>query len=362
MLKQMLYPLRKKHGELHEKKVKAEKLAHQKAEIQALSPSPITVIGTPTHQNIGDSAIALAEMDFLKQCFSPAKQINELTAEAYHNFEQLALGKITADPNTLVCWHGGGNMGDLWFFEENVRRSAFSALSGHPILMMPQTIDYSDTEKGRQEAQRSVPFYNGRQGLVMIARERTSYEIMKKLYPDSRILLMPDIVLSSSAALYGVTEEPRLGALMCLRNDPEKVVPDEQWRILERFLESNGQTHRRTDMYSDKAVTTVNRKDRVREKMQEFCGAELVITDRLHGMVFAALTGTPCIAFSNNNHKVKGTYDWISYLPYIKYAETVEEAERYIHELLDMKNCRFDNTPLLPYFEKLKEVVIEECR
>ena len=71
---------------------------------------------------------------------------------------------------------------------------------------------------------------------------------------------------------------------------------------------------------------------------------------------------TPCIAFSNNNHKVKGTYDWIRYLPYIKYAETIEEAEGYIPELLAMKNCRFDNTPLLPYFEKLKEVVIEVCR
>ena len=362
MLKQMLYPLRKKHGELHEKKLKKQKLVRQKEELQALTPSPIAVIGTPTHQNIGDSAIALAEIDFLKRCFTPEKQIAEITAEAYHNYEHLALEKITARPDVLICWHGGGNMGDLWFFEEEVRRRAFTALSGHPIVMMPQTIDYSDSEKGRMEAQRSVRFYNGRPGLVMIAREKTSFEIMNKLYPDSRILLTPDIVLSTTDALYGVCEEKRAGVLMCLRNDPEKAVADEQWRMLERYLESLGQTHRRTDMYAREAVTIPNRKDRVREKMQEFCGAEMVITDRLHGMVFAALTGTPCIAFSNNNHKVKGTYDWISYLPYIKYAETVEEAQRYIPELLSMKNCRFDNTPLRPYFDKLKEVVIEACR
>ena len=362
MLKKMLYPLRKKHGELHEKKLKAEKLARQKVELQTLSPSPISVLGTPTHQNIGDSAIALAEMDFLKRCFSPLQQINEITAEAYHNYEQLALKKIIANPDTLVCWHGGGNMGDLWFFEEEVRRNAFSALSGYPILMMPQTIDYSDTEKGHQEAQKSISFYNGRPGLVMVARERTSYEIMKNLYPDSRILLTPDIVLSSSADLYQVVPALRFGVLMCLRNDPEKAVSDEQWVRLEHFLDDTGKWHRRTDMYSAQAITVLNRKECVREKMQEFCGAELVITDRLHGMVFAALTGTPCIAFSNNNHKVKGTYDWIRYLPYIKYAETIEEAESYIPELLAKKNCRFDNTPLLPYFENLKEVVIETCR
>ncbi len=362
MLNRILYPLRKKHGELHEKRLKAERLAHQKAELRGLSPSSVVVLGTPTHQNIGDSAIALAEMDFLKRCFSPEEQIDEITAEAFHNFEQLAIKKISARPDALICWHGGGNMGDLWFFEEEVRRDAFSAFSAHRILMMPQTIDYSETEKGRREAQRSVPFYNGRPGLVMVAREKTSYEIMKTLYPDSRILLTPDIVLSSTAELYHVTPMHRTGVLMCLRSDPEKVVSEEQWLHMERYLDSIGKKHCRTDMYSSKAVTISNRKELVREKMQEFCGAELVITDRLHGMVFAALTGTPCIAFSNSNHKVKGTYDWISYLPYIKYAETIDEAVGYVDELLPMMDCRFNNTPLLPYYDELKKVVIEACR
>lgn len=54
---------------------------------------------------------------------------------------------------------------------------------------------------------------------------------------------------------------------------------------------------------------------------------------------------------------VKGTYDWISYLPYIRYVESAEEAEREIPELLAMKDCKFDNKPLMPYFEKLAEVI-----
>ena len=86
----------------------------------------------------------------------------------------------------------------------------------------------------------------------------------------------------------------------------------------------------------------------------------MVVTDRLHGMVFAAISGTPCIVFSNYNHKVQGTYEWIKYLPYIKYAESVSEAPNYIPELLAMKDCRYDNTPLLPYFEKLAQVV-KDC-
>ena len=91
--------------------------------------------------------------------------------------------------------------------------------------------------------------------------------------------------------------------------------------------------------------------------MQEFADSELVITDRLHGMVFAALTGTPCIVFSNYNHKVKGTYDWISYLPYIKYVESLEEAKKCIPELIAMENTCYDSKPLQSYYNKLIEVI-----
>lgn len=58
-------------------------------------------------------------------------------------------------------------------------------------------------------------------------------------------------------------------------------------------------------------------------KFKDFQKSKLVITDRLHGMVFCAISGTPCIAFSNYNHKVKGTYDWIKDLDYIKYVDNI---------------------------------------
>jgi pyruvyl transferase EpsI len=112
-----------------------------------------------------------------------------------------------------------------------------------------------------------------------------------------------------------------------------------------------------TVMHSEYKITKENRMKAVRNKMEEFAKSKLVITDRLHGMIFAAITETPCIVFSNYNHKVKGTYEWIKYLPYIKYIESVEEAKKYIPELLKMDNCKFDNKPLQPYFDKLAEVI-----
>ncbi len=127
------------------------------------------------------------------------------------------------------------------------------------------------------------------------------------------------------------------------------------------MLRSKGIAFGYTDMYSGQKVTKQSREMQVREKMEELASARLVITDRLHGMVFCALAGTPCIAMSSSNHKVRGTYEWISYLPYVRYAKTPEEVERYLPELLAMENCRYDNAPLRPWFDKLAEVVRKDA-
>ena len=59
-------------------------------------------------------------------------------------------------------------------------------------------------------------------------------------------------------------------------------------------------------------------------KLEEFAKSKVVITDRLHGMIFCVLTKTPCIVISNNNHKIKKTYmDWLQDVKWIKYYDTI---------------------------------------
>ena len=45
------------------------------------------------------------------------------------------------------------------------------------------------------------------------------------------------------------------------------------------------------------------------DKFKDFQKSELVITDRLHGMIFCYITKTPCIVMPNNNHKILMTYE-----------------------------------------------------
>ena len=45
--------------------------------------------------------------------------------------------------------------------------------------------------------------------------------------------------------------------------------------------------------------------EKIEEMLKKYRKCQLVITDRLHGMIFAAITSTPCIALGNYNHKIK---------------------------------------------------------
>ena len=79
-----------------------------------------------------------------------------------------------------------------------------------------------------------------------------------------------------------------------------------------------------------------------------------MITDRLHGMVFAAITSTPCIALSNYNQKVKGTYEWIKHLPYIRFIEDENDIYKHIDELLKLDPYEYDNNFAMEYYEEIK--------
>ena len=248
-------------------------------------------------------------------------------------------------------------MGNQWLNEETLRRDIMMHFSDNPTVIFPQTIYYTSDEMGTEERDRSISIYNKRKALTLVAREKISYEIMHQIYPDTSLILTPDIVLSATMKSFGVEPGEREGVLLCMRSDVERSILEETQTAIISALQRKKLFYRRTDMYCDGIVTKENRLEKVKNKMEEFVHARVVITDRLHGMVFSAITGTPCIVFSNYNHKVRGTYEWIKYLPYIRYAENVEDMERYLPELLEMENCIYDNTPLMPYFEKLAEVV-----
>lgn len=355
MSKDILYPLRRLHGMLHEWNLERKRLKAVRRYVTAPKGKKVYIIGLPEHTNLGDSAIAMVQEKFLRAYIPADAQIKTVSFPDYERDRNAIRRRIPA--GSLVTQLGGGNMGSQWLNEEYFRRNVLGDLPDSPMVIFPQTIYYGQAEQDRKEEQASVPIYNDRAGLTITAREQRSFEIMKSLYPKAEILLVPDIVLWADMATFGVKPTKRDGILLCLRSDAERALSDEERESLLRAANRTGMRVTLTDMHSNCWITQENRAGKVREKMEEFASAKLVITDRLHGMIFAALTGTPCIVLGNYNHKVQGTYDWISYLPYIRYARSAGEVEQLMPDLLKMENCVYDKTPLLPYYEKLVQVV-----
>ncbi|MBO4712072.1 polysaccharide pyruvyl transferase family protein [bacterium] len=314
------------------------------------------VVGSPTHTNLGDSAITIAQINFLKKIDPGHDSTEELTFSEYNKDRKLY--KKAISPKSVICGLGGGNMGNQWPEEELFRQNLIKDFPNNPIIIFPQTIFYLDNKTDGIKEE-SIKLYNNHLNLTLVAREQKSFEIMKELYPQCKVLLVPDIVLSSSKNDFGVMASERNGVLLCLRSDAERKINDSK---TDKIIEYLKLAFRKTDMYSDCEVTKENRAECLRKKMQEFCGAKLVITDRLHGMIFAAVSETPAIVIGNYNHKVSGSYEWIKSLPYIKFADSIDEVLTEIPEMLKIQSCTYDNSALSSYFDLLADEVKAKCR
>ena len=114
-------------------------------------------------------------------------------------------------------------------------------------------------------------------------------------------------------------------------------------------------------MVSNEAVLLKDRDSALEKQFDAFRHAELVVTDRLHGMIFSAITGTPCIVINSRSPKVKGCYEWIKQLDYIKFCDDVS-AITDIYNQINIKEHSYDNNDLLPYYEKLKKDILASTR
>lgn len=349
------YRLRVFHGILYEKKLKYKKKLKLIKSIGFSKNCNVYLIGTPTHTNLGDSAIALAQKELLKSVGILSKHIKEITLNEYRDHTKLCRNLISK--KSLITQLGGGNMGDTWLDEEIFRRRVIADFSENPMVIFPQTIHYSETEKGIFERKKSVSYYDNHSKLILCAREQQSYETMKQLYPNTKVEIAPDIVLSTNKQFWNIPEKERKGALLCLRSDVERQITDSQQDEIEKIVTKKGYAYQKVDMYADTQVTKENRFELVRAKMCQFAEAELVITDRLHGMIFSAITETPCIVLSNHNHKVRGTFEWIKHLPYMKYVDNVNDMEDIIHKLQVLEKCEFNNKELLKYYEGIRNII-----
>ena len=269
--------------------------------------------------NLGDVAIAYAQTKFLEIHFPQADIIDFPISKTFTHMKSL---KSVIKPNDTITIVGGGNTGDMYDDIEFARQFVISQFPDNKIICFPQTIDFSETQYGRKALKKAIKVYGRHKNLTLSAREERSFKVFEKLFNANKIVFVPDIVLSLDESQPNFKRE---GITLCFRADGEKKMSNE---IQERLISQIGlhNTIRFQDTHIDKKRMSLEEREKELDTIwTAFKKSELVITDRLHGMIFCAITSTPCIAIDNSNKKVSGVFKaWLDESKGIRIAENID--------------------------------------
>lgn len=297
--------------------------------------------------NLGDCAITVAQTKFIEE--NSNYEVIEIPISKTAQGIYFVKKNITKDD--IVVTVGGGNMGEMYDQIEFLRQLVIKNFPNNKIISFPQTFDFSDSLEGKKYLSTAKKNYSKHKNLHLIARERTSYKKMKSNFNQNNVYITPDIVLSLSQNL----QEERHGAVLCMRSDEEKRLTSEQNSTIIDLIKNKFDKCEFYDTHIGNANLNIQERDNELHRIwQSFSNSQLVITDRLHGMIFCHITNTPALVFQNTNHKVKETYEWIKKNTNIKVVDNfdINEVEEFIEKNQNrtgnyLTEIELDYSPLL---------------
>lgn len=304
----------------------------------------LLLVGTPLHGNIGDQAIVLGEIEYFKRSF-PQYRLIEVPSRVLVGNERL--WKSLAWRTRAVLIHGGGFFGTLWADEDEMLRRSLEAFSAFPIIVMPQTLYFEKGEEDPkiEEYQRIIASCPQ---ISICVRERESFALAKRLFGRDKVYLVPDMVLNLDSAVLDLPEEKSgrssggVRVLFCLRQDKEGTVNAREKERLREAVEASVPTIKveETDTVIAGRVSPSMRRRVVKQKVEEFGAADLVVTDRLHGMVLSAISGTPTIALGSRSPKVEGVYNHaLQGLRNVRFCGSLDEVPEAIRSVFGKREC-----------------------
>ncbi|MDO4511173.1 MAG: polysaccharide pyruvyl transferase family protein [Bacteroidales bacterium] len=326
------------------------------AEINAsLSDKPkIFLLNVPTHGNLGDHLISVAAQKFFADNCANYQIVPITSSDLYFS---ISISLRSATPDDILCITGGGFLGSMYEEERRLYKIA-KRYKNNKIIILPQTIFYENNKTGTSILEKAKRIYANHPNIYVMAREKATYDLLQQVLirgRDSNIALTPDIALY----LHNEPNTERNTILWCLRNDGE--VNAENTKLIEKArykVQRLNITQVETDTYIHKFIPVKNECQEVEKKIQEFGKAKLVITDRLHGMIYAVITNTPVIALNNNNGKVEQVYNaWLSDIPFVKFVSHESEVDDAINSLLEMNNAAYDNSKIISHFKPIIDAI-----
>ena len=270
------------------------------------------------YQNLGDMAITYAQKKFLQELYPEAEIVLVPSTQTYVALKTI---KRRVGQKDIITIAGGGNMDDKYQSLEDARLFVIKNFPRNKIVSFPQTVCFSETPNGQKSLKRSRRIYSKHKDLTIFMREGNAFLRAKEYFPNVNVRLCPDIVLYLNETK---PQTDRVNILCCLRKDKEQNISDQAREDIIKAVTENYENVLCRDTVevalADCQIDTYEKTLKEFWAMLRTC--KLVITDRLHCMIFCAITGTSCIVMDNTNKKISGVYkQWLPKAEWIKLFE-----------------------------------------
>lgn len=257
--------------------------------------------------NLGDVAITYAQEKFLGERLPDYAIVDVPISKTLSALYQV---KRTIGKDDIVTIVGGGNMSDMYFDIELLRLMVVDLLKKNRIVVFPQTVCYSDSPEAEYLTRLGKRIYCSHPFLTICAREEVSYKLLKQIYQGIKVILAPDIVMSLDLR---EPKKKRNIVTFCLRDDKEKADNGILIQQIRHYCAESKIPVQYRDTHIGRGDLSLDERAAELENIWgDFRRSMFVVTDRLHGMIFAYITGTPAIVLPNNNFKIERSHKWIA--------------------------------------------------
>jgi len=289
------------------------------------TPNHICIIDPPGHANVGDSAIFLGELDFLRRCYPKARL-------SFYDFRSYSDGADRyIDQADVLLIHGGGNFGDIWLHHHRMRNHTLERFRHKKIIQMPQSISFSSPE----ELAITAGLIEKHPDFTVLTRDANSLKFAKEHFQCPSILC-PDMAF----AMNKITRlPPRADAFCLLRTDKEVVADHDAIRAqlaeagyrveaMDWLKEHGGRAttidRRALDLTRQRpwlmaplrtyllGVRETYARERLTYGIDLLSIGKIVVTDRLHAHILAILLDIPNVVFDTWDGKVSALHNtWL---------------------------------------------------
>lgn len=275
-----------------------------------LPPGKLALVDFPDHSNVGDSAIWLGEMAYLRRRGRLPSYYSAIA-----DFDDAACRAAIGGGPILI--HGGGNMGTLWPKHEAFRLHLLRAHRDRPIVQMPESIHYADPAAAQEMA--GAIRDHGR--FTLLVRDARSLAFAQAHF-DCPVHLCPDAALMLGRQQRSPATVP---VFALLRTDHERAADDAALPagvVADDWLEEDPAQKRKLRVslklgklfIRDPMAQRAARQRRLAEwrfqrGLAMLSSGELVVTDRLHAHILSLLLDIPHVLLDNSYGKVAGFAD-----------------------------------------------------